>query len=94
MLPLLATHLSFREIGSHFYVSHNTVKTQAISAYRKLGASNRSEAVQQAEKLGLIGKATDGVDAPDRVMRSSWPTAISTKQASNRRLYPLRGIGP
>lgn len=54
LLPLLATHLSFREIGEHLYLSRHTVKTQAISAYRKLGASSRSEAVQRAEQLGLI----------------------------------------
>jgi LuxR family maltose regulon positive regulatory protein len=59
LLPLLATHLSFREIGSHFFLSRHTVKTQAISAYRKLGASSRSEAVQRAEQLGLIGSATE-----------------------------------
>ena len=58
LLPLLATHLSFREIGSHFCLSRHTVKTQAISAYRKLGAFSRSEAVQEAEKLGLIDTAT------------------------------------
>ena len=57
LLPLLATHLSFREIGEHLFLSRHTVKTQAISAYRKLGASNRSEAVQQAEQLGLIEAA-------------------------------------
>jgi LuxR family maltose regulon positive regulatory protein len=60
LLPLLATHLSFREIGSHFYLSRHTVKTQAISAYRKLGASSRSEAVECAERLGLIDAAADG----------------------------------
>jgi LuxR family maltose regulon positive regulatory protein len=62
LLPLLATHLSFREIGAHFYLSRHTVKTQAISAYRKLGASSRSEAVQLAEKLGLIEPAAGGCD--------------------------------
>src|SRR5262249_15013768 len=31
LLPMLATHLSFREIGARFYLSRNTVKTQAIS---------------------------------------------------------------
>jgi LuxR family transcriptional regulator, maltose regulon positive regulatory protein len=60
LLPLLATHLSFREIGSHFYLSRHTVKTQAISAYRKLGASSRSEAVECAERLGLIDATADG----------------------------------
>ena len=53
LLPLLATHLSFREIGERLYVSANTVKTQAYSAYRKLGVSTRSEAVARAHELGL-----------------------------------------
>ena len=31
LLPLLATHLHFLEIGQRLYVSNPTVKTQAIS---------------------------------------------------------------
>jgi LuxR family maltose regulon positive regulatory protein len=54
LLPLLTTHLSFREIGERLFVSRNTVKTQAISIYRKLGASSRAEAVDRATELGLI----------------------------------------
>ena len=49
LLPWLATHLSFREIGARLYVSRNTIKTQAISVYRKLGVSSRSEAIESAE---------------------------------------------
>ena len=48
LLPLLATHFSFREIGERLHVSRNTVKTQAISVYRKLGVSNRSDAIERA----------------------------------------------
>ena len=59
LLPLLATHLSFREIGLRFYLSRNTVKTQAISVYRKLGASSRSEAVERAIRLGLVEPDVD-----------------------------------
>jgi LuxR family maltose regulon positive regulatory protein len=59
LLPLLSTHLSFREIGDRLHVSRNTVKTQAISVYRKLGVSSRSEAVAVAEELGLV----EGADA-------------------------------
>jgi LuxR family maltose regulon positive regulatory protein len=55
LLPLLATHLSFPEIGQRLYVSRNTVKTQAVSIYRKLGASSRSEAVQRLREIGLLG---------------------------------------
>jgi len=54
LLPLLATHLSFREIGARLYVSRNTVKTQAISVYRKLGVSSRSDAIDHAARLGLV----------------------------------------
>jgi LuxR family maltose regulon positive regulatory protein len=58
LLPLLATHLSFREIGERLHVSRNTVKTQAISVYRKLGVSNRSAAIEQAARLGLLDADT------------------------------------
>ena len=54
LLPLLTTHLSFREIGAQLFVSHNTVKTQAISIYRKLDASSRSEAIERAVEVGLL----------------------------------------
>ena len=49
LLPLLATHLSFREIAEQLEVSRNTVKTQAISIYRKLGVHGRSEAIKTTE---------------------------------------------
>jgi LuxR family maltose regulon positive regulatory protein len=54
VLPLLATHLSFREIGAELFLSPNTVKSQAISVYRKLGSANRSQAVIRARELGLL----------------------------------------
>ena len=54
LLPLLTTHLSFREIAERLFVSRNTVKTQAISVYRKLDASSRSEAIERAIELGLV----------------------------------------
>ena len=62
LLPWLSTHLSFKEIGERVHVSRNTIKTQAISVYRKLGVSSRSEAVTIAEDLGLI-EAAEAQDA-------------------------------
>ncbi len=59
LLPLLATHLSFREIGERLFVSHHTIKTQAISVYRKLGVSSRSQAIEVAGLLGLVVTAPD-----------------------------------
>ncbi|HET8650963.1 MAG TPA: LuxR C-terminal-related transcriptional regulator [Gaiellaceae bacterium] len=66
LLPLLTTHLSFREIAERLYVSRNTVKTQAIAVYRKLGASSRSEAIERALELGLV-------DAPSAAGRIFTP---------------------
>jgi DNA-binding CsgD family transcriptional regulator len=55
LLPWLSTHLSFREIGERLYLSQHTVKSQAISVYRKLSVSSRSQAVQRLQEIGLIG---------------------------------------
>lgn len=54
VLHLLPTHLSFEQISERLSVSRNTVKTQAIAAYRKLGVSSRAEAVERARSLGMI----------------------------------------
>jgi LuxR family transcriptional regulator, maltose regulon positive regulatory protein len=56
LVPLLATHLTFREMGQRLYVSQHTVKTQAMSIYRKLGASSRSQAVQRVQEIGLLAR--------------------------------------
>jgi len=54
MLPLLATHLSFPEIGQELFLSTHTVKSHSKSIYRKLDASSRNETVTRARELGLL----------------------------------------
>jgi len=54
VLPLLATHLSFPEIGTELFLSPHTVKSQAISLYRKLGVTTRSQAVARSRELALL----------------------------------------
>ena len=54
VLPMLATHLSFPEIGAEMSLSQHTVKSQAMSIYRKLGASSRHQAVSRSRELGLL----------------------------------------
>ena len=56
VLPMLATHLSFPEIAAQMFVSPHTVKSQAMSLYRKLGASSRSQAVARSRELGLLDR--------------------------------------
>jgi LuxR family transcriptional regulator, maltose regulon positive regulatory protein len=54
LLRLLGTHFSFREIGDQLQLSQHTVKSQAMSIYRKFGMSSRSEAIRHARDLGLL----------------------------------------
>jgi LuxR family maltose regulon positive regulatory protein len=54
LLPYLATHLMFPEIATRLFISRNTVKSEAVSIYRKLGVSSRSEAIERAVEVGLL----------------------------------------
>jgi LuxR family transcriptional regulator, maltose regulon positive regulatory protein len=54
LLPMLPTHLSFPQIGEEMFLSPNTVKSHAVSIYRKLGATSRSQAVTRSRELGLL----------------------------------------
>jgi len=54
LLPYLATHLTFVEIGQRLFLSRHTIKTEATSIYRKLSASSRSNAIKRAIEIGLL----------------------------------------
>jgi LuxR family maltose regulon positive regulatory protein len=54
LLRQLGTHYSFREIGGQLCLSQHTVKSQAMSIYRKFGVSSRSGAIRHAHDLGLL----------------------------------------
>jgi LuxR family transcriptional regulator, maltose regulon positive regulatory protein len=46
----------FPEIAAQMFLSRNTIKSQANSIRRKLGASTRSQAVARSRDLGLRGQ--------------------------------------
>lgn len=54
VLHYLPTNLSAREIACELCLSVNTIKTHQRHLYQKLGASNRSQAVDNARALGLL----------------------------------------
>jgi LuxR family maltose regulon positive regulatory protein len=60
VLGYLPTMFKSAEIAADLFVSVNTVKTHQRAIYRKLGAANRREAVDQARALNLL-------DLPDRM---------------------------
>jgi LuxR family maltose regulon positive regulatory protein len=72
---MLATHLSFPEIGAEMFLSPNTIKSQAMSIYRKLGATTRNQAVTRSRELGLTeGLITDDPrpDSADQSRPREW----------------------
>lgn len=54
VLDLVASGATNREIGSALFLSPHTIKEHTSSLYRKLGVRNRAEAVQKAQRLGLL----------------------------------------
>lgn len=56
LLPYLQTHLRVVDVAQRLNLSRNTVATEIAAIYRKLGVSSRGEAVEAAEKLGLLAE--------------------------------------
>ena len=55
ILGLIAGGATNREIAGTLFLSPHTVKEHTSTLYRKLGARNRADAVQRAQRLGLSG---------------------------------------
>ncbi|HLH67058.1 MAG TPA: response regulator transcription factor [Solirubrobacteraceae bacterium] len=54
VLGLIAAGSTNREIAARLYLSPHTVKEHTSAVYRKLQARNRAEAVQRAQRIGLL----------------------------------------
>ena len=55
VLDLIAAGSTNREIAGALFLSPHTVKEHTSAVYRKLGVRNRAEAVQKAQRVGLLG---------------------------------------
>jgi DNA-binding NarL/FixJ family response regulator len=54
VLELMASGSTNPEIAAVLHLSKHTVKEHTSGVYRKLGVRNRTEAVQRAQRLGLV----------------------------------------
>jgi two-component system response regulator DesR len=54
VLALVAEGSTNREIAMSLHLSPHTVKEYTSALYRKLDARNRAEAVQRAQRLGVL----------------------------------------
>jgi two-component system response regulator DesR len=54
VLELMASGSTNPEIGEALHLSKHTVKEHTSGVYKKLGVRNRTEAVQRAQRLGLL----------------------------------------
>jgi DNA-binding NarL/FixJ family response regulator len=54
VLQLLSEGLSVAQVSAQLFISPSTAKTHMAKIYDKLGASNRTQAVMSAVRLGLV----------------------------------------
>lgn len=54
LLEKLPTGDTVQEIAAQLFVTESTVKTHLSSVYKKLGATNRVQAINAARKIGLL----------------------------------------
>jgi DNA-binding NarL/FixJ family response regulator len=54
VLELMASGATNPEIAGVLHLSRHTIKEHSSSLYRKLGVRNRTEAVQRAQRIGLL----------------------------------------
>jgi DNA-binding CsgD family transcriptional regulator len=78
VLSLLPTYRTLAAIGSQLGIGRPTVKTHVENIYKKLGATNRAEAVNLAETAGLL-PVGDGARQQERVGRPSVRNARLTQ---------------
>ena len=55
VLELMAQGLSNQEIASRLFVSLNTIKTHSSNLFQKLEVKRRTQAIEIAKKIGIIG---------------------------------------
>ena len=94
--PYLATHLTFPGIASRLFISRNTVKSEAVSIYRKLGVSSRNDAIERAVEVGLLGRArsTRAVEShPERMRRSGAGSAPMNRRDGRAQKAPSSACG-
>ena len=59
MLSALPIHRSTAALAAALHVSPNTIKSQLRSLYRKLGCTNRGDAIEIALRLRLTTLGTE-----------------------------------
>lgn len=70
ILSLVAKGLSNRDIARKLYISLGTVKTHTHNIYQKLGVSNRTQALLEAEQSGLL---SDDASTPSAQSQAAPP---------------------
>jgi pimeloyl-ACP methyl ester carboxylesterase/DNA-binding CsgD family transcriptional regulator len=98
ILKLLSGGLSDQEIAAHLFLSPNTIRWYNRQLYSKLGVSNRTQAIAQARKLGVL-KEEPAARSLLQTPPPTHPTArqrihFTTSFDGTRIAYAISGDGP
>ena len=88
VLRYLPSNLSASEIAAELYLSTSTVKTHMRHIYDKLGAHRRTEAVDRARALGLLGPSGPGEAEERDSPRRNRGTLARVIRSGRRALIP------
>lgn len=99
ILEHMASGLSDKQIATKLFLSSNTVRWYNRRIYSKLGVENRTQAVAQAQMLGILDTESTSVSrpqAPVTVNRAKVEQRVhfTTSFDGTRIAYALSGQGP
>jgi len=90
ILVCLADELSNQEIANKLYLAAQTVRWYSSQLYAKLGVSNRHEAVERAQELGLLRE--EASPAPIITGKHNLPTQATPFVGRQHELVELTTI--
>ena len=97
ILALIAIGATNREIAAELYLSPHTVKEHTSSLYRKLGARNRADAVQRAQRFGhldLSGAPEGALQPPGRGEGRATRPPARARALRLQRMVRIAGLFP
>jgi predicted ATPase/DNA-binding CsgD family transcriptional regulator len=92
ILNLIAEGLSNREISQRLHISTDTVKWYNKQMYKKLGVSNRAQAINVAKQQGFFEKKPSSPTTEESAARNNLPAQLTSFIGRGREVEEILGL--
>jgi predicted ATPase/DNA-binding CsgD family transcriptional regulator len=92
ILGLISDGLSNREISQRLHISTDTVKWYNRQMYKKLGVSNRSQAMKVARQQGLFEEKTSSPTAEESPTHNNLPAQLTSFIGRGKEVEEIIGL--